>query len=197
MNICVYGASSTAIDESYCAAAYRLGELMAKNGHALIYGGGGRSVMGAVARGVHENGGHVTGVAPRFFTEGVNAGDGVLYAGCDEFVYTDTMRQRKQTMDDLSDGFIAAAGGLGTIEELVEILTLKQLGQQNKPLVLLNTNGLYDSFRTLLSELAEKGFMKPACLSIFSVADTPEEALSQIESYDPNAADVTCLKDVT
>ena len=197
MNICVYGASSPNIAPEYLQAARRLGELMGERGHTLVYGGGAHSVMGELARGVKSRGGRVVGVAPFFFKNGGSFGDGVLFSDCDKLLYTDTMRTRKQTMEDMSDAFIAAPGGVGTLEEFIEILTLKQLGRQNKALVLLNTAGLYEPFVTLLRSLADKGFMKPEVLEIFSVADTPEAALALAEAYDPGAVDVTRLKDVT
>ena len=102
-------------------------------------------MMGAVARGMTEVGGEILGVAPGFFNV-----DGILYEKCTEFIYTETMRQRKQIMEDRADAFVMTAGGIGTFEEFFEILTLKQLGRHNKPIAILNTNGYYDAMEQIL-----------------------------------------------
>ena len=136
MNICVYGSSSTELPESIMKGAFRMGELIAKAGHGMVYGGGAQGVMGASAMGARSAGGAVLGVAPRFFNV-----DGVLFEDCTEFIYTDTMRERKQIMEDRSDAFIVCPGGVGTFEEFFEILTLKQLSQHTKPIVILDIDG--------------------------------------------------------
>ena len=112
MNICVYGASSDAIDPRFLAAGEALGREMARRGHGLIFGGGGHGLMGAVARGMTQGGGSITGIAPRFFNV-----DGVLYDGCTEFLYTETMRERKALMESKADAFVMTPGGIGTYEE--------------------------------------------------------------------------------
>ena len=127
MNICVYGASSDAIDPRFLAAGEALGREMARRGHGLIFGGGGHGLMGAVARGMTQGGGSITGIAPRFFNV-----DGVLYDGCTEFLYTETMRERKALMESKADAFVMTPGGIGTYEEFFEILTLRQLGQHHR-----------------------------------------------------------------
>lgn len=140
MRICVYGASSDAIDSMFIRAGETLGERMAERGHELVFGGGAHGMMGAVARGMTKKGGRIIGVAPSFFQV-----DGVLYEQCDEFLYTETMRERKQLMEDRADAFIMTAGGIGTLEEFFEILTLRQLERHKKPIAVLNTDGYYDS----------------------------------------------------
>ena len=99
-------------------------------------------------------------------------------------------------MENRADGFIMTPGGIGTYEEFFEILTLKQLGRHNKPIVILNTLHYYDRICSLLQGTAEDGFMKKACLSLYSVCDTPQEAVRSIEQYDPNAVDVRHLKNL-
>ena len=112
MKFCVYGASSDAIDSSYIEAGEKLGEGLALRGHGVVFGGGAAGMMGAVARGVYSGGGELIGVAPTFFNV-----DGVLYEHCTDFVYTETMCERKQIMEEYSDGFIVTPGGIGTYDE--------------------------------------------------------------------------------
>ena len=139
MNVCLYGASSNEIDKKYIAATEALGEALAKAGHGLVYGAGGCGLMGAAARGMTRCGGHIVGVAPEFLNV-----DGILYEHCDELVLTETMRQRKQIMEERSDAFLVTPGGIGTYEEFFEIYTLKQLGRHQKPIILYNIDGFFD-----------------------------------------------------
>lgn len=177
MNICVYGASSAEIDKKYIAAAENLGEEMAKRGHSLIFGGGATGLMGAVARGLDKKGGYSLGVAPTFFDK-----PGVLYENCSEFIFTETMRQRKEIMENRADAFVMTPGGIGTFEEFFEILTLKQLGQHNKPIAVLNTGGYFDALAKMLQNAVEQGFMKAGCLSLFGMFEDAQELLNYIES---------------
>ncbi len=176
MNICVFGASSTELDAAYLNSGELLGETMAKHGHGLVFGAGKNGMMGAVARGVHRIGGSVVGVVPRFFQV-----DGVLFPHCNELIYTNTMRERKQIMDDRSDAFIAMPGGIGTFEEFFEILTLRQLGQSQKPVVLFNQNDYYRDALAMLQTAVKQGFMREASLSLCYVTDSVEDALRYIE----------------
>ena len=131
------------------------------------------------------------GIAPRFFNV-----DGVLYDNCDEFIYTDTMRERKQLMEDKSDAFIMSPGGIGTYEEFFEILTLKQLGRHNKPIVIFNINGYYNPMLDMLKTTAAEGFMKEKCLELFKVFEDGTEILDYIEKYNEESLDVTHLKNI-
>ena len=176
MKICVYGAASDNIDPVYFAAAERLGELIALGGHTLVFGGGATGIMGACARGVRSRGGGSIGVAPRFFDV-----PGILCKDCTEFIFTDTMRERKQCMEDLADAFVVAPGGIGTYEEFVEILTLKQLGRHSKPIVMLNTCGYYEPMDDLMKNTVDKGFMKAECLELYRSLDTPEDVIAFVE----------------
>lgn len=177
MNVCVFGASSTEIDDSYIAATEALGEALATQRHTLIYGAGGAGLMGAVARGMTRKGGRVIGVVPSFFKV-----DGILYENCDEIVYTDTMRQRKQIMDERSDAIVVAPGGIGTYEEFFEIYTLKQLGRHNKPIVIFNINGYYDKLLEVLEHTVREKFMQSACLTLYTVATTSTQVLEQLDA---------------
>ena len=188
MNVCVYGASSTEIEQSYISITESLGEALAANGHTLIYGAGGSGLMGAVARGMTRGGGQVIGIVPSFFKV-----DGILYEHCDEIVYTDTMRQRKQMMDERSDAFIMTPGGIGTYEEFFEIYTLKQLGRHNKPIVIFNVNGYFDKLLELLDHTVEERFMQASCLQLYTVATTPEQVLEQFSQHSA-VADITETK---
>lgn len=179
MNICVYGASSDAIDPVYIREGERLGRCMAAKGCRLIFGGGATGMMGAIARGVTEGGGSLVGIAPRFFDQ-----EGVLYRQCTEFIFTDTMRQRKERMEREADGFLVLPGGIGTLEEFFEIFTLKQLGQHEKPIGILNTQGYYDPLEQLLCHLEENRFMSPQCRMLYRMEEDGEELVTYLmESF--------------
>lgn len=175
MNICVYAASSEHLKREYFAAASALGQLIALGGHRLIFGGGAQGLMGACAQAAAQAGGQVIGIAPRFFDE-----PGVLFQGCTKLLFTDSMRGRKRLMEEESDAFIALPGGIGTFEEFLEMLTLKQLGRHSKPMVLVNTLGYYEPMRQMLSAAAQGGFMSRNCFQLFAFCGTPVEAVSYI-----------------
>ncbi len=180
MNVCVYGASSTEIDEKYIMATEQLGECLAQSGHAMVYGAGGAGLMGAAARGMKRGGGRVVGVVPSFLRV-----DGILFEQCDEMIYTETMRERKQIMEERADAFVVTPGGIGTYEEFFEIYTLKQLGRLNKPIVIFNIGGYYDALLAMLADTVEGRFMRQASLSLIAVATTPEEVLALLETGEP------------
>lgn len=180
MNICVYGASSDKINEYYISQTEKLGEAIALKGHSLVFGGGAQGIMGAAARGVKKQNGYVIGISPRFFNI-----DGVLFKECDEIIYTETMRERKQLLEDRSDAFIVAPGGIGTFEEFFEVFTLKQLARHNKPIIIFNANGFYDSMIKLLEDAEEQGFIRQKTLKLYKVLTKPEEIIEYIENYVP------------
>ena len=132
--------------------------------------------MGAAVRGVIAEGGYSLGIAPKFFDK-----PGILQKDCSEFLYPETMRERKQLMEDHADAFIVLPGGIGTFEEFFEILTLKQLGRMNKPIMLFNLNGYYDPLLRLLEETIAQGFMKPACRRLYAAFDDSEAMLAAIQ----------------
>ena len=190
MNICVYGASSNAIDPAYLLAGEALGRAMARRGHALVFGGGAQGLMGAVARGMTEIGGQILGVAPQFFDV-----DGILYQQCTEFIYTDTMRERKSIMEDRSDAFIMTPGGVGTFEEFYEIVTLRQLGRHSKPVAVLNTNNYYRPLMDMWEQAIRQNFMKPACRQLFTIFEDPDLLLDSLEQA-AVTADVREMKNI-
>lgn len=190
MNICVFCASSSSIAPEFFDAARELGILIAKEGHTLIYGGGRDGLMGAVAYGALENGGHVIGVAPKFFDE-----PGVLLKDECEFIFTETMSERKDIMMDMAEAFICLPGGIGTFEEFFEVLTLKQLGRHSKSISLLNTRDYYDDFNSMLTITAKRGFMSMACLDLYKLCPSPEEALAHCLEVEENVGSIRKLSD--
>jgi uncharacterized protein (TIGR00730 family) len=180
MNICFYGSSSTELSDAYLEKTYELGKLIVENGYGLVYGGGAQGLMGAVARGVRDAHGYIHGVAPKFFHV-----DGVLFDKCDDFTFTDTMRQRKQVMEEDAEAFIMGPGGFGTFEEFFEILTLKQLERLDKAIVVFNINGYYDPMLSLIENAITQKFIKEACRLLYKVVDTAEEVLDYIVKYEP------------
>ncbi len=147
MKICVFGAASSEIDEIYINAVEELGENLAKRGHELVFGAGGNGLMGAAARGFKRGDGKVYGVIPSFFRdENIEA----IFDKCDELIFTETMAQRKTKMEDIADAFIVVPGGIGTFEELFEVLTLKQLGRHTKPIAVYDIDGYYKNLMAFL-----------------------------------------------
>lgn len=179
MRICVYGAASDEIDRSYLQDGEALGREMAKRQHSLVFGGGAKGMMGAVARGVFEQGGFMSGIVPEFFNV-----DGALFEKCDEMIKTETMRERKKLMEENSDAFIVTAGGIGTFEEFFEILTLRSLDRHKKPITILNTNGYYDDLLSFLKNGVENKFLREGNLSLFFVSDNITEVLDYVENFD-------------
>lgn len=174
-SVCVYSASSTKIDEVYFNAARQLGQLLAKRRIRLINGAGSLGLMRSLADAVLENGGEVTGVIPKFMVE-----QGWHHTGLSKLVEVESMHERKQLMADLSDAVIALPGGCGTLEELLEIITWKQLGLYLNPIVILNTNGFFDPLLDMLTRAIDENFMRRQHGEIWHVATTPEEAVELI-----------------
>ena len=177
MRICIFGAASNEIDAAYMDGTYALARALAKRGHTLMFGGGRNGLMGAAARGFTDGGGHIIGVAPSFFDV-----PGILYEKCDEFVYTETMQERKKYMEDHSEAFIAVPGGIGTYEEIFEVLTLKSLGRHGKPVVLFNVNGFYNDLVRLLEDGVQKGFIRANVLPMIACTENIEEAVRLTEA---------------
>ncbi len=191
MKICVFGAASYQIDPLYIKAAEELGEKMAKQGHELIFGAGGNGLMGAVARGMHRKGGKIYGIIPSFFKdESIEA----IFGDCDELILTETMAQRKTKMEDLADAFIVVPGGIGTFEELFEVLTLKQLGRHTKPIIILDINGYYEKLIEFLNFSIEEKFISENCNKIYGYFDNTDAALKYLENNTENGLDVHDLK---
>lgn len=144
---CVYGGASERIDEVYKKEIERLGNIIVENGFSLVYGGGATGCMGAVATGVRKSGGYIMGVSPHFIKEFEEIFD------CDNTVMVDTMNERKTLMEKNADIFFIAPGGIGTMDEFFQVLTLKYLRQLKAPIVILNLNGFYDSLLDLIKDL--------------------------------------------
>ena len=189
--IAVFGASSGTMDPVYYEAAFEMGARIARAGYNMLFGGGDTGVMGAAARGFHKAGGPIKGVAPTFFNV-----DGVLFEHCTEFVPTETMRERKQIMEDSADAFIIGPGGIGTFEEFFEILTLKQLERHNKPIVIYNVGGYYDEMIAMLEKTAAERFMTNKSMELFAVRTDAQGVLDYIENYDAKPMDISELKDI-
>ncbi len=179
--ICVYSSSSCSIDKIYFDAAEELGEDIGKRGNTLLFGGGMTGLMGASARAAHESGGKVVGIIPKALNV-----KGVVYEFCDELSVTEGMRERKALMDSKSDAFIALPGGYGTLEELLEIITLKQLRYHNKPVVILNINGFFDKLLEQFECIIDWRFAKEECRELYYVARSVKETMDYIDEYVPH-----------
>ena len=182
MKLCIYGASSNAIDKTFLDAGELLGQVIADGNHSVVFGGGAAGLMGAVARGAHNKNGEIIGICPSFFNV-----DGALFTECSEMIYTETMRERKQLLEEMSDAFIITPGGIGTFDEFFEIYTLRQLGVHKKPIAIFNTNGYYNSLIDMLNNAIDKSFMPNTNMDLLFVSDNPQEIIKHIENY--NAAD--------
>ncbi len=176
MTITVYSASSAKVPAPYLEAAEDLGRLMARRGHRLVNGAGRTGLMGAAANACLDEGGEVVGVIPQFMVE-----QNWHHEGLTRLVVTPDMHRRKETMARLSDACIALPGGVGTLEELLEVITWKQLGLYLKPIIVLNTDGYFDDLLRLLERAARERFMRPQHLQIWRVARTPREAVTLAE----------------
>lgn len=176
--ICVFCASSNAVDQVYKDAAFDLGRRIGKAGIDLVYGGASIGLMGCVARGQHQAGGKVIGVLPKFFKV-----KDIEYSQADELIVVEDMRQRKDVMDKRADAFIVLPGGVGTLEEAMEILSMVQLGLTNKPLVFINTENFYGGLIEHMKKMVELKFAKEETLNMFAAAPHPQAALDYIKNF--------------
>jgi uncharacterized protein (TIGR00730 family) len=174
-NVCVYCGSNPGINPAYVDAAARLGQSLATSGVGLVYGGGGRGLMGEVARSVVAHGGHVTGIIPSFLSEKEQ-----MLREAHEMIVVQDMHERKKLMFDRSDAFVALPGGIGTLEELVEQLTWAQLGRHTKPVVLVNVEGFWAPFLELLSHMRREAFIREAMEVPVATVDRAEDVLPAI-----------------
>ncbi|GAC1441661.1 MAG: TIGR00730 family Rossman fold protein [Mycobacteriales bacterium] len=174
--ICVYCSSSTAIDPSFVDLAAAVGTELARRGHSLVSGGGDLSCMGAVAKAARRGGAHTTGVIPAALLD-LEVGD----QDADELLVVDDMRTRKGLMDERSDAFLTLPGGLGTLEELLEVWVARFLGMHAKPVVALDPDGLFAPLREQVEVLVEKGFVRQESVDALTWATTVEEALDAVE----------------
>jgi uncharacterized protein (TIGR00730 family) len=179
-SICVYCGSSIGSSPSLAAAARELGQTLAASNLELIYGGGRVGLMGVLADAVLEAGGRVQGVIPQALADRE-----VAHAGLTQLHVVDTMHQRKAMMAELSDGFIALPGGLGTFEELFEIWTWAQLGMHSKPIGLLNVASYFDLLLQFLDHATSQQLLKPVHRDLLLVSNSPDALLSQMQSAAP------------
>ncbi|MER8504570.1 TIGR00730 family Rossman fold protein [Mesorhizobium sp. M0904] len=177
-SVCVYCGSSPGRDETYIKAGHLLGRSIAKSGLRLIYGGGTKGIMGAVAEGTLKAGGKVTGIIPRFLIN--REATETALNRLDELVITDNMHERKHRMFEKSDAFVALPGGIGTVEEIVEIMTWAQLGHHRKPIVFGNVGGFWDPMLALLDHMATEGFIHTAQRVKPLVVEDPEAIVAAI-----------------
>lgn len=189
--VCIYCASSTKIPSVYFEAATELGRLLGERKLRVVNGAGNIGLMAAVSDATLSAGGTVTGVIPRFMVE-----QGWFHSGLTELIEVETMHERKRRMADLSDAVIALPGGCGTLEELLEIITWKQLGLYLHPIVILNTNHYYDYLLALFNKARDEYFIRPLHMRLWAVADTPEEAVRLIYSepqWDPSLRKIAAI----
>lgn len=184
--IAVYCSASDGVPQVYNRAAYRLGEILGEAGIELVYGDGGIGLMRHISDGALAAGGSVTGVIPRFMVE-----QGWNNPRSTRTIVTETMHERKATILEMVDAMVALPGGIGTMEELMECLTWKQLGLHGKPVVILNTNGYFDPILAALDRMVEQHFMQPIhrC-HMFSVVNEPEQVLDAIREAETWGADM-------
>jgi cytokinin riboside 5'-monophosphate phosphoribohydrolase len=178
MTIGVYCSASDAIAQHFKDAANEVGRLIAARRHKLVYGGGRVGLMGVVARAVHDHGGTVIGAIPTTLKQR----EGIAYEVADEMHVTETMQERKRIIFTRADAFIVLPGGFGTLEELMEVLTLRQLGYHDKPITILNTDGFYDRLLDLFEHFYLAKTAHERYRTLYQIASSPEEALRQIES---------------
>lgn len=182
MRICVFGAASSHIDDKYIKNVEELGYEAAKRGHSLVFGAGSNGLMGAAARGFKRGGGYIHGIIPEFFRD-----DGVepIYDECDVIIYTESMAERKQTMEKNAEAYIIVPGGVGTFEEFFEVLTLKQLGRHNCAMVLYNLFGYYDELERFMKNVTEQKFITFECSELYKTIDNIKDTLDYLEHYKP------------
>jgi uncharacterized protein (TIGR00730 family) len=188
--VCVYCASSEAVDPVHRQVAAELGRAIAAEGWGLVYGGGNIGLMGEVARAALEAGAPVTGVIPHRLADREIALESVS-----ELLRVETMRERKAIMDERSDAFVVLPGGIGTLEELVEMITLKQLGWHHRAIVVLDSDGFWDPLLAQLRRMVDGRLAEPSLLELFHVARDVPEALAVLHAYSPPPAHAPTAKD--
>jgi len=178
MKISVFAASSSKVNGIYIDAASSLGHILASEGHEIIYGGGDLGLMGALADSARNSGGKITGVIPKFMVA-----NGWNHTGVKDMIITEDMNSRKRKIFELADAVIALPGGIGTLEELTEAITLKQLGLFQGPVVILNVAGFYDRLLEFLDQLSESNFIRSDHRNLWNVASTPYDSLKLVTDY--------------
>jgi uncharacterized protein (TIGR00730 family) len=178
MKVCIFAASSSRIDDAYMMAASELGTVFAREGVHAIFGGGGIGLMGLFADAMLADGGKITGVIPKFMMD-----EGWGHDGVSDMIVTADMSERKKTIFAMSDAAVALPGGVGTLEELTEVITLKQLGQFNKPIIIINVNGFYDHLIEFFEHMFRGNFIRLEHKDIWQIVTTAEEVVPAITNY--------------
>ena len=181
--IAVYCSSSDALESPYFDMARELGESMCRNRYDLVFGGSRIGLMGTLARAVHAGGGKVIGVIPEFIRN-----KGIAYEESNELIIARDMRERKSVIENLADAFIALPGGFGTLDEFMEVLTLKQLQIHSKPVVLLDVKGVYRQLEAFFELLYRERFAKKDHRELYFLADNCGAVFKYLEDYKPSAA---------
>jgi uncharacterized protein (TIGR00730 family) len=184
-SVCVYCGSSNRVDSRFLDAATELGRLMGEAGLELVYGGGRVGLMGRVADGVLAAGGRVVGIIPRHLHERE-----VAHPTVNELLIVETMHERKQLMAERADAFVVLPGGYGTLDEMFEIITWRQLGLHDKPLVLADLFGYWAPLATLLDTIIDTGFAQPECRNLYHTVTSVAEILPALAKTRPPAAPV-------
>jgi uncharacterized protein (TIGR00730 family) len=175
MTVCIFASSSSRINQEYATVAAHLGALIARAGMGIVYGGGGIGLMGVIADSVMKNGGSVTGVIPSFMKD-----EGWDHKSVKDMIITQDMGDRKKKMFELADAVVALPGGVGTLEELTEAMTLKQLGLYHGPIIILNTMDFYGSLVNFLEHMISGNFLRYEHKGMWEIADTPEEVMEKL-----------------
>ena len=183
LTICVYCASSTQINAHFFEATSRLGKILATAGHSVVFGGGATGLMGQLADSMLAENGKITGIIPQFMCD-----EDWHHNGLTELIVTNTMHERKEKMATMADAAIALPGGCGTMEELLEVITWKQLGIFTKPIIIVNMNGYYDALIEMLHHAVDQKFMRDIHKKIWEVVQSPEDVLAAIENSSPWSA---------
>lgn len=190
--VCVYCASSSGLKKTYFDAAERLGKVLADAGIAIVCGAGNQGLMGTLADSAMHHNGHVIGIIPQFMCD-----EDWHHTELSELIVVNSMHERKEKMASMSDAAIALPGGCGTMEELLEVITWKQLGLYPKPIVIVNTDGYYDDLIALLNKAVGENFMREIHKSMWEVVDTPEQvpvAIANAVQWTANARSIAAIK---
>ena len=180
MNICVFCSSSNALDDSYYSQAIELGNLLSANNYDLVYGGANVGLMNVIAATMFDSGSHITGIIPEIIND-----KGLAFEKAHELIITKDLSIRKQEMIKLADAFVALPGGFGTLEEILEVLTLKQLQVHNKPVIFLNTNNFYSGLFNFFEIIYKNYFAKTEYQKYYYLAESPSEVIEYLRNYTP------------
>ncbi len=177
MNICIFGSANDDIDEDFLNQGYILGKTLANQGYNIVFGGGRDGMMGAVAKGAFENNGKVYGIAPSWISKFDDP-----FENCEEYIYTDGMDDRKELFFKKSDVFIITPGGIGTLDEFFDVVTLKYLQRHEKPIIIFNINNFYDDLIHMLNKMFENNFISSREIKLYEVGNTIDDILDLIEN---------------